>query len=201
MAKSEKRKRVAEVSRKTRETDISVKVDLDGAGVTEVATGVGFLDHMLTLLGRHALIDITVSAKGDLRVDPHHTVEDVGICLGQALAEALGEKRGIVRFGSASLPMDEALALVSLDLSARPYLVFNAEFVGEKVGEFDTELVQEFLQALATHAGMTLHVSVPYGVNNHHIAEAIFKSLARALREAVAIDDRESGTPSTKGVL
>ena len=197
----EKDQRVASVNRKTRETDINVKVDLNGVGEADIATGVGFLDHMLALLAKHSLIDVTVAAKGDLRVDPHHTVEDIGICLGQAIAEALGDKRGIRRFGSAAVPMDESLARVSLDLSARAYLVFNAEFAGDKVGEFDTELVQEFLQALAANAGITLHVDVPYGTNNHHISEAIFKALARALREAVALDPREPGTPSTKGVL
>ncbi|MDK1031281.1 MAG: imidazoleglycerol-phosphate dehydratase HisB [Planctomycetia bacterium] len=197
----EKAQRVASVNRKTRETDINVKVDLNGVGEADIATGVGFLDHMLALLAKHSLIDVTVAAKGDLRVDPHHTVEDVGICLGQAIAEALGDKRGIRRFGAAAVPMDESLARVSLDLSARPYLVFNAEFAGDKVGQFDTELVQEFLQALAANAGITLHINVPYGTNNHHISEAIFKALARALREAVALDPREPGTPSTKGVL
>ncbi len=193
--------RRARKERKTKETDITVAVDLDGAGVTAIDTGVGFFDHMLDLLGRHSLIDLTVNAKGDLEIDAHHTVEDVGIVLGQALAEALGDKKGIVRAASATVPMDEALAEVSLDLSGRPYLVFNATVPKEDLGAMPGETVREFLQALAVHAGMNVHVSVPRGDSAHHVAEAIFKALARALRAAVAIDPREKGVPSTKGTL
>jgi len=193
--------RSAEVSRKTKETQITLRLDLDGEGGADVESPIGFLNHMLALLARHASIDLAVKAAGDTDVDPHHTVEDIGICLGQALAEALGPKEGIARFGCAAVPMDEALAQVSLDLSGRPFLVYQVEFPGERVGEFETELVRDFLQAFATHARMTLHVRVPYGSNDHHIAEAVFKALARALRAAVARDPRVSGTPSTKGVL
>ena len=193
--------RSAEVSRKTKETQITLRLDLDGRGGADVESPIGFLNHMLALLARHASIDLAVKAAGDTDVDPHHTVEDIGICLGQALAEALGSKEGIARFGCAAVPMDEALAQVSLDLSGRPFLVYQVEFPGERVGEFETELVRDFLQAFATHAKMTLHVRVPYGSNDHHIAEAVFKALARALRAAVARDPRVSGMPSTKGVL
>jgi imidazoleglycerol-phosphate dehydratase len=193
--------RRAEVSRKTKETQITLRLDLDGRGGADVESPIGFLNHMLALLARHASIDLAVKAAGDTDVDPHHTVEDIGICLGQALAEALGPKEGIARFGCAAVPMDEALAQVSLDLSGRPFLVYEVEFPGERVGEFETELVRDFLQAFATHAKMTLHVRVPYGSNDHHIAEAVFKALARALRAAVARDPRVRGTPSTKGVL
>jgi len=193
--------RSAEVSRKTKETQITLRLDLDGRGGADVESPIGFLNHMLALLARHASIDLAVKAAGDTDVDPHHTVEDIGICLGQALAEALGSKEGIARFGCAAVPMDEALAQVSLDLSGRPFLVYQVEFPGERVGEFETELVRDFLQAFATHARMTLHVRVPYGSNDHHIAEAVFKALARALRAAVARDPRVSGMPSTKGVL
>ncbi len=193
--------RSAEVSRKTKETQITLRLDLDGRGGADVESPIGFLNHMLALLARHASIDLAVKAAGDTDVDPHHTVEDIGICLGQALAEALGPKEGIARFGCAAVPMDEALAQVSLDLSGRPFLVYQVEFPGERVGEFETELVRDFLQAFATHAKMTLHVRVPYGSNDHHIAEAVFKALARALRSAVARDPRVTGTPSTKGVL
>jgi imidazoleglycerol-phosphate dehydratase len=193
--------RRAEVSRKTRETQITLRLDLDGRGGADVESPIAFLNHMLALLARHASVDLAVKAAGDTDVDPHHTVEDIGICLGQALAEALGPKEGIARFGCAAVPMDEALAQVSLDLSGRPFLVYQVEFPGERVGEFETELVRDFLQAFATHARMTLHVRVPYGSNDHHIAEAVFKALARALRAAVARDPRVHGTPSTKGVL
>ncbi len=193
--------RAASESRKTKETDVSVGLDLDGAGRTSVATGIGFLEHMLDLLGKHAGLDLEVRASGDTHVDAHHTVEDVGICLGKALAVALGDKRGIRRFGSASVPMDEAIADVSLDISGRPFLVFNAAFPTEKTGAFDAQLVEEFLRALAVNAGLTVHVRVPYGRDTHHIAEAIFKSFARALRDAVALDPRVSDVPSTKGVL
>jgi len=193
--------RSARESRKTRETDVAVALDLDGEGRATVATGVGFLDHMLDLLGKHATLDLEVRAAGDTHVDAHHTVEDVGICLGKALAAALGDKRGLRRFGSASVPMDEALADVSLDVSGRPFLVFEVAFPTEKTGEFDASLTEEFFRALATNAGLTLHVRVPYGRNTHHIAEAIFKALARALRDAVAIDPRVRDVPSTKGTL
>ena len=193
--------RRAEVSRKTRETQITLRLDLDGEGRGDVESPIGFLNHMLALLARHASVDLAVKAAGDTDVDPHHTVEDIGICLGQALAEALGPKEGIARFGCAAVPMDESLAQVSLDLSGRPFLVYQVEFPGERVGEFETELVRDFLQAFATHARMTLHVRVPYGSNDHHIAEAVFKALARALKTAVARDPRVRGAPSTKGVL
>jgi imidazoleglycerol-phosphate dehydratase len=194
-------RRVGQEGRKTRETDVKVTLDLDGEGRTTASTGVGFLDHMLDLLGKHAGFDLEVRATGDTHVDAHHTVEDVGICLGTALASALGDKRGLRRFGSASVPMDEALADVSLDLSGRPFVVFEVTFPTEKTGEFDAQLAEEFLRALAVHAGMTLHVRVPYGKNTHHIAEAVFKGMARALREAVALDPRVRDVPSTKGRL
>ena len=194
-------RRRAEVRRETRETRIAVTLDLDGAGRADLQTPVGFLNHMLDLVARHAGMDLAVKAAGDTGVDLHHTVEDIGICLGQALAQALGEKEGVARFASVEVPMDEALARVALDLSGRPYLVYNVRFPGEHVGEFETELVEEFLQALAANARLTLHVNVPYGTNDHHIAEAIFKGLARALKAAVARDDRAGGVPSTKGVL
>ena len=193
--------RSAKVERKTKETQIRLALDLDGQGKARAESPVGFLNHMLALLARHASVDLEVEAAGDTDVDPHHTVEDIGICLGQALAEALGPKEGIARFASAAVPMDEALAQVALDLSGRPYLVYKVEFPGERVGEFETELVRDFLQAFVTHAKMTLHVTVAYGENDHHIAEAVFKALARALKAAIARDPRVSGTPSTKGVL
>lgn len=193
--------RKAHVERQTRETRVEVALDLDGAGRLEVATGVGFFDHMLELLGKHALFDLRVAATGDTHVDAHHTVEDVGICLGQALAQALGDKRGIRRFGHASVPMDEALAEASLDLSGRPLLVFRGEFPTEKTGEFDAQLAEEFLRALVANAAATLHVRLHSGKNTHHVVEAIFKATARALREAVERDPRVSGIPSTKGIL
>jgi imidazoleglycerol-phosphate dehydratase len=193
--------RVAEKTRKTKETDIRVRLALDGEGRTAIRTGVGFFDHMLDLLGKHALLDLDVTAAGDTHVDAHHTVEDVGICLGQALAEALGDKAGIRRFAFASVPMDEALAEASLDISGRPFLVCQVAFPTEKTGEFDAELAEEFLRALAVHAGLTLHLRVPYGRNTHHVVEALFKALARALRDAVSLDPRVQGVPSTKGTL
>lgn len=193
--------RQATVTRSTRETSITVRLDLDGSGKTDISTGVGFLDHMLELLGRHALVDLDVKAAGDVRVDAHHTVEDVGICLGQALAQALGDKKGIRRFGNARVPMDEALAEVALDLSGRPFLVYTVCPLPEKVGDYDSELTADFFQALATHAGMNLHVNVPYGRNGHHVNEAVFKALAKSLAAAVTIDQREKGVPSTKGIL
>src|SRR5947209_13458590 len=194
--------RKAEVKRATKETNVEVAVDLDGAGVAAIATGIGFLDHMLDLLARHSRINITVAAKGDLHIDHHHTTEDVGIALGQAVKQALGEMKGITRYADVHVPMDEALTRVALDVSGRPFLLFNAEFVRDKVGSFDTELVQEWFQAFAMNSGVTLHVATLYGTNDHHIAESCFKVLARALRTAVAIDPRAAGeVPSTKGKL
>jgi imidazoleglycerol-phosphate dehydratase len=194
--------RKASIKRTTKETDVEVAVDLDGTGVSSIATGIGFFDHMLDLLARHSRIDLTVKAKGDLHIDHHHTTEDVGIALGQALKQALGDMRGINRYADVHVPMDEALTRVALDISGRPFLVFKAEFVRDKVGTFDTELVQEWFQAFATNAGVTLHVQVLYGTNDHHIAESCFKGLARALRTAIAIDARAANEiPSTKGSL
>ena len=194
--------RTAEIARKTNETEIVVRVDLDGSGRHEMATGIGLFDHMLDQLARHSLVDISVRAKGDLHIDFHHTVEDVGIALGQALREALGDKRGIVRYGSCDLPMDGTLTRAALDLSGRPYLVWKVAFARGKIGEIDTELFREFWQAFATNAGITLHVETFYGDNDHHIAESGFKAVARALRAAVAIDPRMADAiPSTKGTL
>ncbi|MGB8811918.1 MAG: imidazoleglycerol-phosphate dehydratase HisB [Paracoccaceae bacterium] len=194
--------RKAEISRKTAETAISVAVNLDGSGTYEVKTGVGFFDHMLDQLARHSLIDITLRATGDLHIDDHHTVEDCGIALGQALAKALGDKRGINRYGDCHLAMDDAQVRCALDLSGRPYLVWNVDFPTAKIGTFDTELVREFFQALATHGGITLHVDRLHGINSHHIAEAAFKAVARALRMAVQTDPRKAdAVPSTKGML
>ena len=190
------------VTRKTNETEIIVEVDLDGAGLAKIATGVGFFDHMLDQLARHSLIDITVSAKGDLQIDDHHTVEDVGIALGQALKQALGDKRGLTRYADCLLPMDETLTRVALDVSGRPFLLFRVDFPTAKIGAFDTELVREFFQALAINAGLTLHVETLYGANSHHIAESCFKGVARALGAALAIDPRQAARiPSTKGAL
>ena len=194
--------RTATIRRKTRETEIEAALDLDGAGRLTGQTGIGFLDHMLEHLAKHSLVDIRIKASGDLHVDDHHTTEDVGICLGQALAKALGEKAGIRRYGFASVPMDEALANVSLDLSGRAAVVFNADFPDAKIGAFDTQLVEELLRRLAGEAKMNLHVNVPYGSNDHHIAEAIFKAVAQALRVAKSIDPGRAGeVPSTKGTL
>jgi len=194
--------RKAALKRKTKETDVEVEVDLDGQGRSQVATGIGFLDHMLDLLARHSRIDITVKAKGDLHIDHHHTTEDVGIALGSAVKQALGAMKGISRYADVHVPMDEALTRVALDISGRPLLVFKAEFVRDKVGTFDTELVQEWFQAFAMNAGITLHAECLYGTNDHHIAESCFKGLARALRAAVTIDPRaEDEVPSTKGLL
>jgi imidazoleglycerol-phosphate dehydratase len=194
--------RTASIKRKTKETDVEVSVDLDGQGAATVSTGIGFLDHMLDLLARHSRIDLTVKAKGDLHIDHHHTTEDVGIALGQAVKQALGDMRGITRYADVHVPMDEALTRVAIDISGRPFLVFKAEFVRDKVGTFDTELVQEWFQAFAMNAGITLHAQVLYGTNDHHIAESCFKGLARALRAAVAIDPRaKDEVPSTKGSL
>jgi imidazoleglycerol-phosphate dehydratase len=194
--------RKAEIARKTNETEIAVSVNLDGTGAHDIATGIGFLDHMLDQLARHSLIDIKVEAKGDLHIDFHHTAEDVGIALGQAVKQALGDKKGIGRYGSCDLPMDEALTRVALDVSGRPFLVWKVEFTRDKVGEMDTELFQEWFQAFAMNAGITLHVENVYGDNNHHIAESAFKALARALRMGVEIDPRAGNRiPSTKGTL
>jgi imidazoleglycerol-phosphate dehydratase len=194
--------RKAGITRRTAETDIEVTIDLDGTGNYENATGVGFLDHMLDQLARHSLIDISLRATGDLHIDDHHTVEDCGIALGQALAQALGDKRGIRRYGSCLLPMDDALVRAALDLSGRPYLVWNVSFPTERIGSFDTELVREFFQGFATHGGITLNVAMLDGVNSHHIAEAAFKAVARALRDAVEPDPRKGDAiPSTKGAL
>ncbi len=194
--------RQATITRKTAETDISVEINLDGTGAYDNQTGVGFFDHMLDQLARHALIDMTVRATGDLHIDDHHTVEDTGIALGQALSQALGNKRGIRRYGSCLLPMDDALVRTALDLSGRPFLIWNVDMPTAKIGTFDTELVREFFQAFSTHGQITLHVDTLHGVNSHHIAEAAFKSVARALREAVETDPRKADAiPSTKGTL
>ena len=193
--------RTADITRQTKETKIELAINLDGRGQASVSTGVGFFDHMLDLLSRHSLVDLDVTADGDLQVDSHHTVEDVGIVLGQAIEKALGDKRGIHRYGWAIVPMDESLAQVAVDLSGRPAFVFHVTFTGPTIGDFQTELVEEFLKALSANARMNLHVSVPYGSNNHHIAEAIFKATAKALRQAVTRDPRSDAVPSTKGSL
>ena len=194
--------RTATITRSTAETEITVTINLDGTGIYDNQTGIGFFDHMLDQLARHSLIDMTVRAKGDLHIDDHHTVEDTGIALGQALTQALGNKRGILRYGSCLLPMDDAQVRCALDLSARPYLIWNVDLPTQKIGNFDTELVREFFTAFATHGGITLHVDKLHGFNSHHISEAAFKSVARALRDAVEVDPRKSGDiPSTKGAL
>ncbi len=194
--------RSATITRKTKETDIAVSVDLDGAGKATIDTGVGFFDHMLDQVARHSLIDVTVTAKGDLHVDQHHTVEDVGIALGQAVRQALGDLKGITRYADVHLPMDEAMTRVAIDISGRPYLVWKVTFTRGKIGTMDSELFREFFQAFAQNAGITLHIENLYGRNNHHIAETCFKALARALRVAVAIDPRQpTAVPSTKGSL
>lgn len=194
--------RTAKITRKTAETEIDVEINLDGSGSYDNRTGVGFFDHMLDQLARHSLVDIAVRATGDLHIDDHHTVEDTGIALGQALSKALGDKTGIRRYGACLLPMDDALVRAALDLSARPYLVWNVSMPTAKIGTFDTELVREFFTALATHGGITLHIDALHGINSHHIAEAAFKAVARALREAVETDPRKADTiPSTKGAL
>lgn len=194
--------RTASVSRKTNETAIEVSISIDGTGKHDIRTDVGFFDHMLEQLSRHSLIDMTVRADGDLHIDDHHTVEDTGIALGQALAEALGERRGITRYASLNLVMDETMTTAGVDVSGRPFLVWNVDFSAAKIGTFDTELVREFFQALSQHAGITLHVRNDYGVNNHHIAETCFKAVARVLRTALEIDPRQAdAVPSTKGSL
>jgi imidazoleglycerol-phosphate dehydratase len=194
--------RSATIQRKTRETEISVSVDIDGTGHSSISTGVGFFDHMLDQLARHSLIDISIAAKGDLHIDFHHTVEDTGIALGHALRQAFGDLKGITRYADVHLPMDETLTRAAIDISGRPFLVFRTEFSRGKIGEFDTQLVREFFQAFAMNAGITLHLETFYGVNDHHIAESCFKAVARALRVAATIDPRQSGRiPSTKGTL
>lgn len=194
--------RQARLARTTNETDIAVSIDLDGTGTADIQTGIGFLDHMLDQVARHGLMDITIRAKGDLHIDMHHTAEDVGIALGQAFKQALGDKKGITRYADVHLPMDEAMTRAALDISGRPYLVWQVTFTRDKVGDMDTELFQEWFQAFAMNAGITLHVANLYGTNNHHIAESAFKALARALRKAVEIDPRTAGrVPSTKGML
>ena len=193
--------RQAELQRKTNETEIFVRVAIDGAGAADVSTGVGFFDHMLTHLARHGLFDITVKATGDLHIDAHHTVEDIGICLGKAFLEAVGVPNGIRRYGQALVPMDEALAEVAVDFSGRPFLVFNADLPKGALNGFDVELAQEFMQAFAVNARLTLHVNLRYGSNTHHCIEGIFKALAQALRRALEIDGRATGVPSTKGML
>src|SRR5271157_5234306 len=190
------------VKRATKETEVDVEIDLDGRGVSTISTGIGFLDHMLDLLARHSRMDLVLRAKGDLHIDQHHTTEDVGIALGQAVKQALGDMKGITRYADVHVPMDEALTRVAMDISGRPFLVFKSEFVRDKVGPFDTELVQEWFQAFAMNAAVTLHVATLYGTNDHHIAESCFKGLARALRAAVAIDPCAAHeVPSTKGTL
>lgn len=193
--------RQVKIERATNETKIELALNLDGSGITQNATGVGFFDHMLDLFGRHGAFDLSVAAQGDLHVDQHHTVEDVGICLGQAFAQALGDKRGIRRYGHFTLPMDETLATAVVDFGGRPYFVFQADFPAQKMGGFDSELVEEFWRAFTSHAACNLHVNVHYGRNSHHISEAIFKSAARAARMAVEMDPRVTDVPSTKGSL
>lgn len=193
--------RTATITRTTAETQIAVTLNLDGTGTSKVTTGVGFFDHMLDQLAKHSLIDVEVTAKGDLHIDDHHTVEDVGIALGQAIAKAIGDKKGIRRYGHFALAMDDAQISCALDLSARPYLICNLDFPTPKIGTFDTELVREFFQALATHGGITLHIDKRHGLNSHHIAEAAFKAVAKSLRMAVEKDPRNDALPSTKGAL
>jgi len=194
-------KRTATINRKTKETQVELTINTDGSGNSSINTGIGFLDHMLDLLAKHGLFDLTIKACGDRIVDDHHTVEDVGICLGQGIKEALGDKKGIRRFSNASVPMQETLANIAIDISGRSALVFNVAFHTAKIGNFDAELVEEFLKAFTANAGINLHVNVPYGTNAHHIAEAIFKGLAKALEDAVRFDERIKDVPSTKGIL
>ncbi|MDQ2087691.1 imidazoleglycerol-phosphate dehydratase HisB [Herbivorax sp. ANBcel31] len=193
--------RKSDVKRKTNETDISIELNIDGDGNNSISTGIGFFDHMLNLFARHGLMDLKVDAKGDLEVDAHHTVEDIGISLGQLIKKALGDKKSIKRYGTSYVPMDESLALVSLDLSGRPFLVFDVEFTCEKAGNMETELFEEFFRALSHNAGMTLHVKLLHGSNTHHIIEAVFKAFGRAFDEATSIDERIKGIMSTKGSL
>lgn len=195
------KKRTSNINRKTSETTIKLSLNLDGEGKRTISTGIGFFDHMLDLLAKHALFDLDIKASGDTEVDYHHTVEDVGICLGQAVKEALGDKAGIVRFANVSVPMQESLANVAIDISGRSALVFNAKLDTKKIGDFDTELIKEFLDAFSVNAGINLHVDVPYGENAHHISEAVFKGVAKALDRATRIDERTNDVPSTKGIL
>jgi imidazoleglycerol-phosphate dehydratase len=196
-----KRHRKAEVRRKTKETEVILKLDLDGSGKHSIATGIPFFDHMLSLLAYHSSIDLSLKARGDIGVDSHHTVEDVGICLGEGIRKALGEAKGIRRYGMAMIPMDETLGSVALDLSMRPWLVFHVKLRRARIGTFDLELVEEFFRALCNHSKITLHINLLYGKNSHHIVEAVFKGVGRALREAVSLEERYSQVPSTKGVL
>jgi imidazoleglycerol-phosphate dehydratase len=191
--------RTAKIERKTAETDIVLELNLDGEGRFTIDTGIGFLDHLLTHIAKHGRMDLKVKAKGDLHVDPHHTVEDIAICLGLALCEAIGDKKGIARYGDSSVPMEDALANIALDLSGRPYCVYNVKYPSEKIGDFDVECIEEFLRSLANHAKLNLHVNVPYGVNSHHIAESIFKAIGRSMAAAVSLTGTD--IPSTKGVL
>jgi imidazoleglycerol-phosphate dehydratase len=193
--------RSSHVERQTTETNIKISLDLDGSGQSSIQSGIGFLDHMLTLFTKHGLFDLTVEAQGDLHIDQHHTVEDIGICFGQVLKQSLGDKKGISRYGSMTLPMEETLVTTAIDLSGRSYLIWNVVFTTDKIGTFDTELLEDFWQAVAANGLFNLHVNLHHGRNAHHIAEGIFKSVARALRNAVAIDPRVSGIPSTKGTL
>jgi imidazoleglycerol-phosphate dehydratase len=196
-----KRHRRAEVKRKTKETDISLKLNLEGSGKHSIQTGIPFFDHMLSLLVYHSSMDLSLKARGDIGVDAHHTVEDVGICLGDGIRKALGEARGVQRYGMALIPMDEALASVALDLSMRPWLVFHMKLKRSRIGTFDLDLVEEFFKALCHHGGMTLHINLLYGRNSHHMVEAVFKGFGRALRQAISVDERSSDVPSTKGIL
>ncbi|HEX3356346.1 MAG TPA: imidazoleglycerol-phosphate dehydratase HisB [Tepidisphaeraceae bacterium] len=193
--------RSSDISRKTKETNIRVALNLDGTGVASIKTGVGFFDHMLDLLSRHSLIDLAVEAQGDLHIDAHHTVEDVGIVIGQSIEKSLGDKKGIYRYGWAIVPMDESLAQVAIDLSGRPAFIYNVAYRGSMIGNFPVELVEEFFKSISTNAKMNLHINVPYGTNNHHIAEAIFKAFAKSLRQAIESDPRNPNVPSTKGSL
>lgn len=193
--------RAAQIDRKTSETDISIEINLDGSGKYDINTGIGFFNHMLCLMSKHGLMDVKIKAKGDLYVDSHHTVEDVGIAFGKCIEKALEDKSGIKRYGTVFLPMDEALAMVSMDISGRPYIVFDAEFNSDRVGEMDTELVEEFFRAVAFNAGITLHEKILYGKNSHHMIEALFKAFGKALKEAVTKDERIKGVMSTKGSL
>lgn len=193
--------RKAKIRRKTAETDISIEINLDGKGNGEISTTVAFIDHMLNLFARHGLFDLMIKGKGDTHIDDHHLIEDIGICLGDAVKKALGNKKGIVRYGSASVPMDESLCSVDIDISGRPYLIYNVEFKSRKIGTFDFSLIREFFKSFSDHSGMTLHINLIYGKNNHHMAEAIFKAFALALRKAVTIHGRIEGILSTKGSL
>lgn len=193
--------RTKSITRKTTETDISITIDLDGTGLCDAFMPVGFFKHMLAQVARHGFLDLKINAIGDMDVDGHHTIEDIGIVLGQVLLQALGDKKGIRRYGNATVPMDDALATCAVDLSGRPYLHFDATFTTPKLGEMDTEMIKEFFQAIAVHAGMNLHITVPYGENNHHKAEAIFKAFGRALSQAIEIDPKVQGVLSTKGTI